>query len=204
MLKKLALLPALFLFAFNLAAQQWDEMKLAVEIGVLDLAEEGSFGLFLNVEPKLRSSKNTSIGLRIGITANSLTYENFDSTQFTINEESGNGVVSFVPTFDYHWPNNKFRPSLGIGLGSYLLVSFLDITPVSLNPSAEDVIEVNVNYRIGLLLRGGFKLGRSRIGLEYNFVPKSDIELPSGQKVGIVDRSYLGLSVGFTIGVWKK
>ena len=204
MSKRIILLPVLFFCLCHLNAQKWKDMKLGMEIGVLDLSESGSFGLFLNVEPKLKSSKNTTIGLRAGITANSLTYEIYDSTQFFVNEESGNGIISFVPTFDFHWNKNKFRPNLGFGIGSYLLVTYLDIHEGSSIPPPRDVLEVDVNYKIGFLLRGGFELGRSRLGLEYNFVPKADIEIPNGSKIGTVDLSYLGLSIGFIIIDWKK
>ena len=200
MLKKIILLAVLFFHLTNLNAQGWNNVRLGLDIGVLDLLESENFGLFLNVEPKLKSSRNMTLGLRIAITANSLTYENYDNTQFSINEASGNGSISFVPTLDYCWYENKFRPNLGFGIGTYLLVTYLDVYPITPGNSYEEVIEINVKNRFGLLLKGGFTLGRSRLGLEYNFVPKAELEIPTGQKVGKVDLSYFGLSIGLILG----
>lgn len=204
MLKRILLLHTLFFCLFNLSGQEWSNMKLEMEIGVLDLSESEIFGLFLHIEPKLKSSENTVIGLRIGATINSLSYENYDSTQFIINEESGNGIFSIVPTFDYYWNENKLRPNLGVGVGAYSLVSFLDVSPAAITNPSREVFEVYVSYRIGFLLRGGLALGKSRLGLEYNFAPKAELEIPNGTKIGIVDLSYLGLSIGFTIVDWKN
>ena len=199
MLKNLLLFQTLFCCWFNLAAQEKNNINLGIEIGLLDLSESESFGLFLNVEPKLKSSRSTTIGLRLGATFNSQTIENNDSTQFSFDHESDNGVISILPTFDYYWNGNKFRPSLGLGIGSHILAGSIDVSRFSTASHTEEVFEVNVRYQIGFLLRGGFELGRSRIGLEYNFVPKADIELPDGQKTGTVDSNYLGLSIGFGI-----
>ncbi len=65
-------------------------------------------------------------------------------------------------------------------------------------------MEGSVNNQVGFLLRGGFELGKTRLGLEYNFIPKADIEIPNGQIIGTVDNSYFGLSIGFTIGGGKS
>jgi len=67
-----------------------------------------------------------------------------------------------------------------------------------------DIQSGSVNNQLGLLLRGGLELGNTRFGLEYNFIPKSDIEISNSQIVGTVDNSYLGLSIGFTLGTGKK
>ncbi|MDG1729246.1 MAG: hypothetical protein P8I04_05155 [Algibacter sp.] len=56
-----------------------------------------------------------------------------------------------------------------------------------------------MNNKIGLLLRGGFESGKTRIGLEYNFIPNADIEILSGEKTGTVSSVYFGLSIGFII-----
>ena len=174
-------------------------MNLGMEIGVLDLSGSGNVGIFLNLEPRRKASENTIIGLRIAATINSLTYKNEDLSQFVIDEVSSNGVISIVPVIDYYWNDSELRPSLGIGIGSYLLVGFLDVfQPRASNP-AERIVEVSVGHQLGLLLRGGFEWGKYRVGLEYNFTPIADVTLPNGQKAGTVDRRYLGFSLGFSL-----
>jgi len=51
-----------------------------------------------------------------------------------------------------------------------------------------------------LLIRTGLELKRMRLGLEYNFVPKTTIKSPGERKVGTVNSSYLGMSFGLIIG----
>ena len=199
MLKKKLLIIALVLCLFNLNAQEENNITLRIEPGLLVVSDSENLGFFLNVEPNIKISYNTVFGLRFGATVNSLSLENYSSTQFMINEESNNGVISFVPTFDYYLNENYTRPYLGLGIGYYLLVGYLDVSPVG----SVNVLEGSVNDQAGFLLRGGFELGKTKLGLEYNFIPKADIKIPNGQIIGKVDSSYFGLSIGFTIGGGK-
>lgn len=178
--------------------------RLNLELGFLDLAEAESFGFLLNVEPQIKASKNVDIGFRIGVTANSLTFENYDSTQFDINEESSNGVISIVPNFQYTWNEVKFRPSVSVGIGSYLLAGFLDVYQLDQPSPYQNPLEIDVNYQIGLMLRTKIELGKSIVALEYNLVPKGDIQTSDNQMVGKVDLGYLGLTFGYTLGAWKN
>ncbi|MEP1116524.1 hypothetical protein [Ekhidna sp.] len=179
-------------------------MNLAIEAGFIPFSSSENIGLFLNVEPQVKVSNNTLVGLRIAVTINSQTYESKDESQFIIdNIEYENGFLSIVPTFSYSlneallWDKYIFRPYIGLGVGPYLLANYVDIFQIGTVNSS--YVEVPVHYQIGLLFRSGFELGKSRLGLEYNFISKADIEIPSGQKIGTVNSSYLGLSIGFTI-----
>ena len=66
------------------------------------------------------------------------------------------------------------------------------------------VLEVSVDNQVGILLRGGLSLWKLIVGLEFNFIPKTNIEIPNEQKIGTVSNSYIGLSVGYEIGVGKN
>ena len=201
---------------FNLSAQQQSNMKLKIEAG-LDLEKPG---LFLNVEPKVRSTENTVIGLRVGIIAysgtNSINTIDTQTTgnnadfEYTINERSGNGIISLVPTFDHYLNENIllnryfFRPYIGLGIGYYLLVSYIEVTQRNKANSSEKEIKGSVSNQAGLLIRGGMEFDKLIIGLEYNFTPKADIELPDGKTIGTIDLSFFGLSFGFAIGLRKS
>ena len=204
MLKKQLLLIVLSFCSFNLDAQAQNIMTVGIEAGVLDLAESGSLGLFIYVEPKIKSSENTVIGLRIGATLNSQTIENADSLKFNIDDHSDNGTISLVPTFDYFWNERKLRPSLGVGVGYHLFGNPIEAYRIGGPDPSEGILEIEMSKRVGLLLRGGLELGKMRLGLEYNFIPKSDIKLPEGPTIGTVDISYLGLSIGFEFGSGKN
>ncbi len=191
--KKLALVFLLFSL-FNLNAQETSNITLRITPGVLINSHSENLGLFLHVEPKIKISENAVIGLRFGLILNSQKFEINESSPFNINKEHDNAVVSFVPTYDYYLNKNNIRPYVGLGIG-YYLVSEIPIA----NPS-QGVSDGNVNNQIGGLLRTGVELGKIRFEIEYNFIPKADIEIPNNQIIGTVDNSYLGLSIGFTIG----
>jgi hypothetical protein len=191
--KKLLLLTLLFGLS-NLSAQ----VKLRIEPGFLQKTESENLGLMLNIEPNIEISKNSVIGLRFGLALNPQKFENNDSSQFVFDEMNDNAVISFMPTFDYYLNDKYTRPYLGLGLGYYLFSSV-----VIANPS-ENVTEGSVNNQLGLLLRGGLEWGKTKIGLEYNFIPKADIKIPNGEIIGTVDNSYFGISIGFLIGDGKS
>ena len=200
MLKKNLILTTLLFCLFNLNAQEENSLTLRIEPGFLLYSDSENLGLLLNIEPKIKSSENTVIGLRFGVALNSQKFKNIDSSQFFIDDQNDNAVISFVPTFDYYLNENNYCLYIGIGLGYYLW-SYID---VSRRNGSVDVLEGSVNDQVGFLLRGGFELGNTRLGLEYNFILKADIEIPNGQIIGTVDNSYLGVSIGFTIGGGKS
>lgn len=178
----------------NLTAQQSQGIKLRIEPGVLLLSNTENLELLFNVEPKIEISDNKTIGMRFGVALNALRFKNI-SNNFFIDNESDNAIISFTPTFDYYLNNEKYSPYLGLGIGYYIF-SYVDA--IRRNGSG-DVLEGNMKNKIGILLRGGFESGKTRVGLEYNFIPKTDIEIPNGEVIGEVDSAYFGVSVGFTI-----
>jgi len=194
MFKAKLLAITLLLCSFSSSAQKESNITLRIEPGFLLMSESENLGLLLNVEPKINTSELAVIGLRFGLALNSQKFDLENNARFNIDEQHDNAVISFVPTFDYYFNKNRTRPYLGVGLGYYLF-SQIDLS----NPSEEG----NVNNQVGFLVRGGFELGKTRLGLEYNLVPKADIEIPAGETVGTVENSYLGLSIGFTIGGGK-
>ncbi len=187
--KKISLIILLFCL-FNLNAQ----VKLRIEPGFLQKTKSENLGLMLNFEPNIEISINSVIGLRFGLALNPQKFENNDNSRFVFDEMNDNAVISFMPTFDYYLNYNYTRPYFGAGLGYYLFSSVIIANP------SENVTEGSVNNQLGLLLRGGLEWGKTKIGLEYNFIPKADIKIPNGQTIGTVDNSYFGISIGFLIG----
>ena len=68
---------------------------------------------------------------------------------------------------------------------------------------SEEVLDVSVKNQIGFLVRGGLEVRKFIVGLEINYIPTADIEIPNGHIIGTVDNSYIGLSIGYEIGVRK-
>ncbi len=176
-------------------------MKIITEIGLPIGTASENLGLLINVEPKLKVSDNVFMGIRIAMAVNSQTLKNHDNTQFIIDDEFDHGFLSIIPTIDYYWQKENFLPYLGAGIGPYSLANNIDVLRMSSINSNANTFEVEVAHQIGFLVRGGFELGKGRFGLEYNFVPKTTLESPNEkERIGTVDSSYLGLTIGFVIG----
>lgn len=189
------LLLMLLLFGLlHVNAQEENNISLRVAPGILIFSDIENLGLLLTVEPNIKISKNTIIGLRFGVSINSQKFDSSDPSQFNIDGQNDSGAISFAPTYDHYFDEVTYRPYMGLGLGYYLL-STIDVSQIG----EREILEGTVKNQLGVLLRTGFELGTTRIGLEYNFIPKADIEIPNGQIIGKVSSDYLGLSIGFTI-----
>jgi len=136
----------------------------------------GTYGIFIYVEPKLKSSENTFIGLRMGATI-------VPHSQF----------YSIAPTFDYYFKNKEVPPYVGIGLGYY----FLNTHNGLFDPA--NMYEESVANKAGLLLRGGYDYKKFSVGLEFNYIPQAEVIKQDGQVLEKVDNSFIGLSIGYTI-----
>lgn len=191
--KKLLFLIVLSSF-FNLVAQQSQGIKLRIEPGLILSSGSENIELLLNIEPKIEISENIAIGMRFGIALNAQEFKSI-SSDFFIDDESDNAVISFTPTFDYYLNDEKYRPYLGLGLGYYVF-SYVDL---SRRNGSGEVLEGSMSNKLGFLIRGGFESGKTRIGLEYNLIPKADIEIPNNEIIGEVKSVYLGISIGFTL-----
>ncbi len=211
----LSLVMCMFCF-FNLSAQKESNVKLKIETGFLWDWHEGNLflsGIFLHLEPKLETTKNTVIGLRIGAALNTQAIKNSNPTQIFIDKNFtfGNAALSLIPTFDYYFIKSKFRPYLGTGIGYYFLTTNKDFF---VRGNSMDAVEVSVNNQMGFLFRGGlglhkFKVGRFDlskfiVGLEFNYILKAAIEMPNGQIAGTINYSNIALSIGYIIGKRKS
>lgn len=189
---KLLLITVLFCF-LNANAQ----VTIRIEPGVLLKTDSENLGLLFNIEPKVKTSKNTAIGLRFGVAINPQKIRMDDNLPLAIDELDDHGIISVVPTFDYTLHKKRSSSYVGVGLG-YFLFNNLDIT--TRNNGSSGVLEGIVKNQLGFLLRGGLEIENIRFGVEYNFVQKGNIKIPNGQKAGTIDNSYLGLFTWFTIG----
>lgn len=189
-------LPALLILfcVLPINAQEKNNVQLQVAPGILVKNESENLGLLLNVEPHIAISSRSAIGLRFGLAVNPQKFDNNGNTPFRFDPEKDNGILSFMPTYTYYLNDRYVRPFVGVGVGYYAFSS------IDLENPTENVAEGSVNNQLGFLVRGGLKWRKTSLGLEYNIVPKSDVSIPTGEIIGTVDNSYLGLSIGFTLG----
>ena len=131
----------------------------------------------VDIEPKYNITDNSNIGIRFGVAAS--------SSDFDTNVDAN---LSILGTYDYYFSNGKSStaPFLGGGLGYYVL--------------GEVDNSVNLGEQFGAIIRGGVEFGKFRLALEYNILPKTDLEFGESVK-----NSYFGASIGFYAGggKWK-
>lgn len=160
-------------------AQEEGKFRAGLDLGYVF---ENDGGLLGSIEPKYNISDHSNIGLRLGTAAYS-------------GNSDADANISIVGTYDYYFnsQNSSTSPFLGIGLGFFVLGDY------SIGGTGGS--NANLGEQFGALVRGGVELGKLRIALEYNILPKSDLEFGESVK-----NSYLGASFGFYVGggKWKK
>ncbi|MDG3583447.1 outer membrane beta-barrel protein [Galbibacter pacificus] len=197
-MKKLLLLFIVIMAgAYSAQAQEKGKFRVGLDIGYA--AASGGGGMLFDIEPKYNIADNMNVGLRI---AGAATARDVNGKDAKVSTSS-----SYLGTYDYYFHNgsSSFAPFLGAGVGYYGLSSIgFD------NSDAE----IDVSGKFGGMVRGGFEVGKFRLGLEYNIIPKTKSEGfsitddGSSVEVGSVEikNSYFGVSVGFYFGggKWKR
>ena len=178
-MKKLLALAFVILGIISINGQEKGKFRVGLDLGYVF---ENDGGALFSIEPKYNITGNSNIGLRLG-TAASIGISDADSN------------LSILGTYDYYFnrQNSSTSPFLGVGLGYFALGEIGGGGPMGL--------AINLGEQFGALVRGGVELGKLRIALEYNILPKSDLEIGESSK-----NSYLGASIGFYVGggKWKN
>jgi outer membrane protein W len=198
-MKKVILAAFIALACTNGYSQKKGGFRVGLDLGYT-VPSNGGGGLLFSIEPKYNIQENMNIGLRIGAAA--MIRDIQDNGTTTSAKVSANG--SYVGTYDYYFNKSgkSFVPYIGAGAGYYSIanVEFDDVDNTS------NQVSVSATGKMGALLRGGFEWGKFRMGVEYNLVPKSDLQNLNGDKVGTVSNTYLGIHLGFYVGggKWRK
>ncbi len=193
---KKIILTAMVVFAFvNGYSQEEGKFRVGLDLGYT-VPSNGGGGILFSLEPKYNFKDNMNVGLRIGAAAMVRDIETDGETSSA--KISANG--SYVGTYDYYFnkSGSSFVPYIrGVGYYSIANVEF-DVLD---EPSSQTALDAS--GKIGGLLRGGFEWGKFRMGVEYNLVPKSELQDLSGVKKGTIANSYLGIHLGFYVGGGK-
>jgi outer membrane protein X len=153
-------------------------------------------GVALALEPKYAVMDQLAVGLRLEA---ALTVRGFDQNY---DGSSGSGKIaasaSYLATADYYFSNGGFRPFVGGGVGIFALAhgEYDDNT-------GNSAVSTTAVTRFGEMLRVGFETGHFRLGVEYNFVPRTSESATDdyGNTYDLTSRnSYLGIKLGFFIG----
>lgn len=211
MLKRFLLVLTGLISWIYMTAQSQSSIQLYLETGILwDAVESKTYlsGPFFNIEPKLKMSAKSVLGLRIGAPINTQQLILTDPNQFIIGNNIGlNGVITLGPAYNYYFNSNKFRPFLGIGIGYHILSTSkrgIDVQ-YPLNQ-----VRLAIDNQIGLMLRTGFNLYRLRIegvdfsryilGFAFTYIPKAKVNTLSLNEVATVATSNFSISLGRFIG----
>lgn len=194
---KKIILTAIAVFAItNGYSQEEGKFRVGLDLGYT-VPSNGGGGILFSLEPKYNLKDNMNVGLRIGAAA--MIRDISTEGETTSAKVSANG--SYVGTYDYYFNNSgsSFVPYIGGGAGYYSIanVEFDDVDESSSSTS------LDASGKMGGLIRGGFEWGKFRMGIEYNLVPKSELQDMSGSKIGNVSNAYLGIHLGFYVGGGK-
>lgn len=151
----------------------------------------------ISLEPKFNLTDNMNVGLSLGVAGIARDIETNGGIGTTAKISANSSIVG---TYDYyiHMGSMSFVPYVGAGFGYY------EIANVEFDESSSATVTPDSSGEMGGLIRGGFEWGKFRMGIEYNFVPDSNLQDSSGNVSNVtVANSYLGIHLGFYLGGGK-
>lgn len=183
----------LFLCAVAIANAQFKPFKFDLSTGYAIPSGKGAKGGILFVgEPKYAVIPNLSVGLRFEV---AVMARGMADAQGNVAEVDVKAAGSYLATGDYYFTSNTVRPFAGAGAGIFSLAS------ASVNNTTGSA---GAGSKFGGMVRTGVEISHFRIGLEYNIVPSTDVEVydaASGETTtGKAKNSYIGIKIGATIG----
>lgn len=189
---KKIILTGLAVFAFTFAnAQEKGKFRVGLDLGYA--IPSGGGGVLFAIEPKYNIADNMNVGLRI---AGAAMAKEFSGSGESLEAKIGTSA-SYVGTYDYYFTGSSFVPYVGAGAGIYSLSNAeFDVDGMT------GSVDLDSKSKFGGLVRAGFELGKFRMGVEYNIVPKSKIN----NSDVTAKNSYVGIHLGFYLGggKWSK
>lgn len=195
-MKKIILLALVVLAFANGYSQEQGKFRVGLDVGYVPSG--GGAGALFSLEPKYNIKDNMNIGLRLGAAAIVKDLNTDGDSPSAKVSASG----SYVGTYDYYFnkSGSSFAPYVGGGFGYYSLANVEVDGTTSEQPNE---YSPTVSGVFGGLIRGGFEWAGFRMGLEYNFIPDSELEDMNGNNAGTVKNAYLGIHIGFFVGGGK-
>lgn len=180
-------------------AQRAGGFRFQMDLGAA-IPKDGGIGALVNLEPQILVKDNLAVGLRLGVAglAKDVTYysipDDYDG------EIAANASIAGTLNYYFNKGNSRVAPYIGAGFGYYAL-SNIDVEETDLNE--EEIGELKASFAWAPMVRAGVELGKFRIGAEYNFVPKSDLQDVGGAVIGEAINEYFGFTLGFFVGGGK-
>ena len=198
-MKKLLTIIIVLLAVKTAYSQQTDRFRFQMDLGAA-APKGGGIGALVNFEPQILVRRNIALGLRMGVAGLAKDVIYYEIPKDYTGELSANASISGTANYYFNYGKGKAAPYIGGGFGYYALSS-IDIQTTDID--ADDLGELKANFAWAPMLRAGVELGKFRIGAEYNFVPKSDLQNIAGEVVGRSINEYFGFTIGYFVGGGK-
>lgn len=201
-MKKTLLVSVFLLSLFLVHAQNGDRVfnpwKVDVSLGGAIPQGPGAKGggLFV-VEPKYAVIDQFWVGLRVETAVMARSYQFSDGSSSSTNVSASG---SYLATGDYYFTTENFRPFIGVGAGIYRLAS------VSIDENGNNNGEIAAGVKFGGMARVGFEAGHFRLGIEYNLLPNTRLQVTdyTSSSPNLLNttykNNYLGIKLGIVFG----
>lgn len=157
-------------------------------------------GFLLAIEPKYEVIPNLSVGIRWEIAI--MVRGQVDNSTSTAKVDA-KAAASYLATGDYYFSQTKIRPFAGLGLGIYKLAA----ASATSNGTTTSTAAASAGSKFGEMVRAGVELSHFRLGVEYNIVPSTKVDMVNSSGVhstASTKNGYLGIKAGFVIGGGRK
>lgn len=195
-MKKIIVLSFLVLAFATGYSQKEGKFRVGLDFGFVP--SSGGGGAMFSLEPKYNIKDNMNIGLRLGIAA-IVKDLNINGDSPSANVSASNSYVGTYDTY-FNKSGSSFASYIGGGFGYY---SLANVKVDGTSAGQPNEYAPTVSGVFGGLIRGGFEWAGFRMGLEYNFIPDSELEDFNGNNAGTAKNAYLGIHVGFFVGGGK-
>jgi len=198
-MKKLFTIIIVLLAVQTAFSQEAERFRFQMDLGAA-APKGGGFGALVNLEPQILVRRNLALGLRMGAAALAKDVVYYEIPDDYTGELGANASITGTANYYFNYGKGKAAPYIGGGFGYYTM-SNVNIETTDID--SDDLGDLRANFAWAPMLRAGVELGKFRIGAEYNFVPKSDLQNINGEVIGQATNEYFGFTIGYFVGGGK-
>lgn len=177
-------------------SQQAGKFRYQMDFGTA-VPKDGGIGAIVNLEPQVLVMNNLAVGMRMGVAGLAKDIVYYDIPDDYDGEIGANLSVLATANYYFNFGRGKVAPYIGGGFGYYSL-SNIDIEDTDIDE--DDVENLEADFAWAPMVRAGVELNKFRIGVEYNFVPKSNLQNVGGDVIGRATNEYFAFTLGFFVG----
>jgi len=177
-------------------SQQAGKFRYQMDFGTA-VPKDGGIGAIVNLEPQILVLDNLAVGMRMGVAGLAKDIVYYDIPDDYDGEIGANVSVLATANYYFNFGEGRVAPYIGGGFGYYSL-SNIDIEETDIDE--DDIENLEADFAWAPMVRAGVELNKFRIGVEYNFVPKSNLQNVGGDVIGQATNEYFAFTLGFFVG----